>query len=277
MPVGHTVTQAWVLGEEGFRKLAGSSPVVSYMGTPMNCNAAEETKIVPKDVERNNSSLVAKPIRKAPKPQEQRLAIQNDLDIEHEGLFISPLGVGSSLVLEAQLFLLFHPVVRRSECFKPGRRPNGLVERKLLPIYRVSQLNLGADLERKARFDTLNDLALDLISDRAFQIQVEAKQECSPALLYSVFATLIDLVELLAGMLWVVQGIELFHEFVRKSPLPDDSLLFIEPSILLVLSETTTLSPASPGNLHIYRGFVFHRHIREGYKGEVFLQLVSYV
>ena len=56
-----------------------------------------------------------------------------------------------------------------------------MVERKRLPICNVSQLNLGADLEHEARFDTLNDLALDLVSDGAFQIQVEAKQDRSPA------------------------------------------------------------------------------------------------
>ena len=50
MPFGQTVTQAWVLGKEGFRKLAGSANVVSHMGTPMNCDAAEEAKIVPIDV-----------------------------------------------------------------------------------------------------------------------------------------------------------------------------------------------------------------------------------
>ena len=231
MLVGQTVTQAGALGEESFSKLAGSSNVVSYMGTPMNSNAAEGTKIVPKGVQRKDSVLVAKPIRKTAEPYEQRLAIQDDFHIEHQGLFVSPLGVGPSLVLETQLFLLFHLVVRRRECFEPGRRPNGLVERKLLPIYNVSQLDLGSDLEHEARFDTLNDLALHLVSDGAFQIQVKAKQSRSPALFYSVFATIKDLVELLWLRLWVVQRIKLFHEFVRKSSLTHDALLFVKPSI----------------------------------------------
>ena len=68
MLVGQTVTQAWALGEESFSKFAGSSNVVSYMGTPMNCNAAEETKIVSKSVQRHESRLVAKLIRKTPEP-----------------------------------------------------------------------------------------------------------------------------------------------------------------------------------------------------------------
>ena len=56
-----------------------------------------------------------------------------------------------------------------------------------------------------------------------------AKQDCSPALFSSMFATIKNLVELPAKLWWVVQWIKLFHDFVRKSPLPDDSLLFIEP------------------------------------------------
>ena len=77
----------------------------------------------------------------------------------------------------------------------------------------------------------LHDLVLDLFGNRAFQIQVEAKQDCSPALFFSMFATIKNLVELPARLWWVVQWINLFHDFVRKSPLPDDSLLFIEPII----------------------------------------------
>ena len=46
----------------------------------------------------------------------------------------------------------------------------------------------------------LHDLVLDLLSDGAFQIQVEAKQECSPALFHSTLNTLIDLLELPAGV-----------------------------------------------------------------------------
>ena len=68
MLVGQTVPQAGALGKESFNKLAGSANVVSHMSTPMNCNAAKETKIVPKGVERKDSMLVAKPIRKPPEP-----------------------------------------------------------------------------------------------------------------------------------------------------------------------------------------------------------------
>ena len=50
MPVGQTVTQSRSLGEEGFRKFAGSANVTPDMGTPMNSNAAEETMIVTKGV-----------------------------------------------------------------------------------------------------------------------------------------------------------------------------------------------------------------------------------
>ena len=138
MPVGQTVTQTRALSEERFRKFVGSANVTSDMGTPMNSNAAKETKIVSKGVERKDSVLVAKPIRKTTKPETQRLTIQDDFDINHQGLFISPLGVWSSLLLKTQLFLLFHPVLRRCECFKPGRLPKGLVVRKLLFIYHVS-------------------------------------------------------------------------------------------------------------------------------------------
>ena len=74
----------------------------------------------------------------------------------------------------------------------------------------------------------LHDLVLDLLSDGAFQIQVEAKQECSPALFHSMLNTLIDLVELPAG---VVQWVKLFHDLNRKAPLPYDALLFVEPLI----------------------------------------------
>ena len=95
MPVGQTVTQTRALSEERFRKFVGSANVTSDMGTPMNSNAAKETKIVSKGVERKDSVLVAKPIRKTTKPETQRLTIQDDFDINHQGLFISPLGVWS--------------------------------------------------------------------------------------------------------------------------------------------------------------------------------------
>ena len=68
MPVGQTVTQTRTLGEERFRKFVVSANVTPDMGTPMNSNAAEETKIVPKGVEGNDFLFVAKPIRKTPEP-----------------------------------------------------------------------------------------------------------------------------------------------------------------------------------------------------------------
>ena len=89
--------------------------------------------------------FAAKPIEKAPEPDKQRLAIQDDFGIDHKGLFVSPLGVWSSLIFKTQLFLLFHPVLRSCKCFKPVRSPKGLVKRDLLTIGNVSQLDCSAD------------------------------------------------------------------------------------------------------------------------------------
>ena len=100
MLVGQTVTQAWALSEESFSEFAGYANIVSYMSTLMNGNAAYETKIVTKGVQGNDFCFVAKPIGKATQTYEQRLAIQDDFDIDHEGLFVSPLGVGSSLIFQ---------------------------------------------------------------------------------------------------------------------------------------------------------------------------------
>ena len=61
--VGQAVTKAWTLGEEGFLKFSGFAHVVLHMRTPMNCEAAEEATIVPIGVQRQNSGLVAEPIR----------------------------------------------------------------------------------------------------------------------------------------------------------------------------------------------------------------------
>ena len=58
---------------------------------------------------RQNSVLVAKPIEKTPEAEEQRMAIQDDFDINHLGLLVSPLGVGPSLVFKPQLFLPAYP------------------------------------------------------------------------------------------------------------------------------------------------------------------------
>ena len=109
MLVGQPIAQAWTLSEEGFLKLTGFAHVVSHMGTPMNSDAAKETTIVPIGVQRQNSVLVAKAIGKTPETEEQRMAIQDDFDINHQGLLVSPLGVGPSLVFKPQLFLLAHP------------------------------------------------------------------------------------------------------------------------------------------------------------------------
>ena len=61
--VGQTVTKAGTLSEEGFLKLSGFAHVVSDLRTPMNSDAAEKATIVPIGVQRQNSVLVAKPIR----------------------------------------------------------------------------------------------------------------------------------------------------------------------------------------------------------------------
>ena len=111
MFVSQTVTQAGPLGKESFLKFASFAHVVSHMSTPMNGDAAEEATIVPIGVERKDSVFVAQPIRKTPEAEEQRMAIQDDFDINHLGLFVSPLGVGSMLVFKTQLFLLYHPVL----------------------------------------------------------------------------------------------------------------------------------------------------------------------
>ena len=231
MLVGQTITQAWPLSEEGFRTFVGSAHVVSYMRTPMNSNAAEETKLVAKGVKENDVSLVAKPIGKATESDGQRLAIQNDFGVDHEGLFVNPLGVGPVLIFKTQLFLLFHPVLRSCKCFKPGRLTDGFVIRDLLTIGNVPQLSCAAKLQLESRFDMLHNLALNLFSNGVSQIQVEAKQDGSPTLFYSVFATTIDLVELPINV-GVVQGIKLFHDFVsRKSTRSYNSLLFVKPII----------------------------------------------
>ena len=104
MPVGQTVTKAWTLGEESSIKFAGSANVVSHMGSP-----DEDAMIVPIGVKRNDSFLIAKPLRKTPESEKQRLTIQDDFDIKHQGIFVSPLGVGSSLVFKTQLFPVVSP------------------------------------------------------------------------------------------------------------------------------------------------------------------------
>ena len=61
--VGQTVTKAGTLSEEGVLQLSGFAHVVPHLRSPMNSDAAEEATIVPIGVQRENSVLVAKPIR----------------------------------------------------------------------------------------------------------------------------------------------------------------------------------------------------------------------
>ena len=51
-----------------------------------------------------------------------------------------------------------------------------------------------------------HDFVLNLVSNGVFQIQVKAKQDCARSLFHSVFATIVDLVELPsnARIWWVV-------------------------------------------------------------------------
>ena len=79
--VGQTVTEAGTLSKEGVLQLSGFAHVVPHLRSPMNSDAAEEATIVPIGVQRQNSVLVAKPIRETPLPKEQRMAVQDDFDI----------------------------------------------------------------------------------------------------------------------------------------------------------------------------------------------------
>ena len=79
MLVGQAVTQAWSLGEERFFKSASDTHVAFRRGTPMNSDAAKEATVVPISVQRYNSVLVTKPIRKTPNTEVQRVAAQDFL------------------------------------------------------------------------------------------------------------------------------------------------------------------------------------------------------
>ena len=75
MLVGQPVTQAWPLGKEGLLKRAGFTHVVPHIGTTMHSNTPEEATVVLICVQGQNSTLVAQPIRKAPKTKKQRVAV----------------------------------------------------------------------------------------------------------------------------------------------------------------------------------------------------------
>ena len=75
MLVGQPVTQAWPLGKEGLLKRAGFTHVVPHMGTTMHSDTPEEATVVLIGVQGQNSTLVAQPIRKAPKTKEQRVTV----------------------------------------------------------------------------------------------------------------------------------------------------------------------------------------------------------
>ena len=182
MLVGQPVTQARALGEEWFLKGPGGAHVSSYIRTMMNCDAAEEATVVPISVQRQDAVLVAKPIRKTVDTKEQRLAIKDDFTINQLGLLVRPLGVGPSAGFKPQLFLLANPFLRHRKSFEPARNPDGLEETHRTPIFNiVAQPNNRAEIEHEAWFNIRHDHVIDLVGDGAFQISLEAKQECSPA------------------------------------------------------------------------------------------------
>ena len=64
--VGQAVTKAGMLCEEVVLQLSGFAHVVPHLRSLMNSDAAEKAPIVPIGVQRNNSALVTKPVRKTP-------------------------------------------------------------------------------------------------------------------------------------------------------------------------------------------------------------------
>ena len=64
--VGQAVTKAGALSEERVLQLSGFAHVVPHLRSLMNSNAAKKAPIVPIGVQRQNSALVAKPVRKTP-------------------------------------------------------------------------------------------------------------------------------------------------------------------------------------------------------------------
>ena len=180
-----------------------------------------------------------------------------------------PLSVRSVLVLQAQLFLLFHPVGCRRKSFKPRGVTNITKVGDNFIVDDVAQLHFAAQFQLETSFDVLDKLALELIGNRNLQMQVKLERDRSPTLFDKAIASVVDLMKLLS-QLAVVQRVELFHDGVGWGQHSVDSLLFIKPSIQLLASVTTP----SPAALHIYRGFRFHSH-SPGYQVEVFLQLAA--
>ena len=88
MLVGKPVSQIWTLGEEGILKLTGFAHVTPGGGALMHCDTAEETEVVIVRVQGQHSVLVAKPIRETAKTEEQRVPVQDYLDINHLGKIV---------------------------------------------------------------------------------------------------------------------------------------------------------------------------------------------
>ena len=119
MLVGKPVSQTWTLGEKGLFKLAGFTLVVPNMCAPMHCDTAKETEIVIVRVQGQHPVLVAKPIRETPKTKEQRVTVQDDLDIHRLGQLVGPFGVGAIRVGQSCLFLPANPFPRRHKSLEP--------------------------------------------------------------------------------------------------------------------------------------------------------------
>ena len=64
--VSQAVTNAGVLSEEFVLQLSGFAHVVPHLRSLLNSDTAEKAPIVPIGVQRQNSALVAKPVRKTP-------------------------------------------------------------------------------------------------------------------------------------------------------------------------------------------------------------------
>ena len=62
-------------GKEASGKFSGSSDIILFIGSLMNSQAPEETKMVIESVKRNDFSFVSNPIRQPTKPNLQRLSI----------------------------------------------------------------------------------------------------------------------------------------------------------------------------------------------------------
>ena len=119
MLVGKTISQIWTLGEEGLLKLSSFAHVTLGGGAPMHCDTAEKTEVVIVRVQRQHPMLVAKPIRETPKTEEQRVPVQDDLDIHRLGQLVGSFGVGTIRVGQSCLFLPANPFPRRHKSLEP--------------------------------------------------------------------------------------------------------------------------------------------------------------